>query len=101
MRLENQELLNEFFEKERKNFPSVSYDQFRDIVFGPWRHLKEVFESGTLEEMRLKYFGTFLVHKGKAKAELERVTKKFKEQTIIPKEFFRIKAMLEKYLDEK
>lgn len=100
MKLDNQSLLNEFFEKERHKFPQVSYDQFRDIVVGPWRHLKEVFESGTLEEVRIKYFGKFLVHKGKAKAELERVTKRFKDKTMPDKQYFKIKAMIEKFLNE-
>ena len=99
-RLESQDLLNEFFQEEKSNFPEVSYEQFKEVTYGPWKHLKTVFESGTLEEVRIKYFGNFLVHKGKAKAELEKLTKRFKAKTIVDKEYFRIKEMIETYLNK-
>lgn len=100
MKLDNQSLINEFFEKERFNFPELSYEQFRDIITGPWRHLKTIMEEGNLEEVRIKYFGNFLVHVGKAKAELQKIKKKFEENTINHKEYFRIKVMIEKFLSK-
>ena len=50
MKLDNQSLINEFFEKERFNFPELSYEQFRDIVTGPWRHLKTLKVKGFIKE---------------------------------------------------
>lgn len=99
MKITNQDLINEFFEKYKNDYPNVSYDQFRDICFGPWRHLRRIMESGSLEEVRIKYFGTFLVYPKKAKAELEKIKKKFLDKTIYNKEYFRIKSMIEKFLD--
>ena len=98
-RLDTQQLLNEFFEKEKGNFPNVSYDQFRDIVYGPWMHLKKIMEEGSLDEIRIKYFGNFLVHTRKAQAELANIKKRFDAKTIMDKEYFRIKAMIEKFLN--
>ena len=99
MILENQDLLNEFFEKNKDKYPDISYEQFKDIVFGPWRFLKQEMENGNLETVRLKYFGTFVVYPRKASSELEKLKKRFEEGTIVHKEYFRLKAMIEKFLE--
>lgn len=100
MKLENQDLLNEFFEKERASFPQVNYDQVRDIVAGPWKHLQKTMVDSNLEEMRIKYFGNFIVYPKKAESALARLEVKFKEGAINEKEYTRIKSMINKYLDE-
>lgn len=100
MKLENLDLLNEFFEKERASFPQVSYDQVRDIVPGPWNHLKKTMIDGELEEMRVKYFGNFIVYPKKAESALARLEVRFKEGTVNEKEYNRIKIMIKRYLDE-
>lgn len=100
MKLENQDLLNEFFEKERASFPQVNYDQVKDIVSGPWNHLKKTMIDGELEEMRIKYFGNFLVYPKKAESALARLEVRFKEGVVNEKEYSRLKTMIKKYLDE-
>ena len=98
MLLNNTELLNEFFEKHKEDFPDVGYDQMKDIVFGPWRFLKKEMESGELSTIRLKYFGTFIVYPRKAQSELNKLKKRFEANNIVHKEYFRLKLMIEKFL---
>lgn len=99
MKLDTQELLNEFFEKEKDNFPNVSYDQFKNIVYGPWMHLKSIIEKGTLEEVRIKYFGNFLIYPKKVEAEEKKLEKKFEDKTISEKEYLRIKTMIKNFYE--
>lgn len=101
MKLENQDLLNEFFEKERESFPQVSYDQYKDIVTGPWRHVHRTMTEGNLEEIRLKYFATFLVYPRKLEAETQNLEKRYKEGKITEKDYIRIKEMIKRYNENK
>lgn len=100
MKLDNLDLLNEFFAKERETFPHISYDQFRDIVYGPWKHLHKVMTEGDLEEVRIKYFGNFTIYPKKVQAESEKLEKRYKDGTVSEKDYIRIKAMIKKYQDE-
>lgn len=99
MKQENQELINEFFEKYREEFPKVSYEQFKNIVFGPWRFLKTEMENGNLETVKFKYFGTFIVYKKKAEGELEKLNKRFKEGNIVETQYLKVKNIIEKFLN--
>tara|TARA_R110000796_G_scaffold231853_3_gene349895 strand:- start:10857 stop:11054 length:198 start_codon:yes stop_codon:yes gene_type:complete len=58
-------------------------------------------EDGNLLKVRLKYFGTFQVYDGRARAMLGRLKEQFDKKKIEPSEYFRIKKMLETYLQEK
>ncbi len=100
MKLDNLELLNEFFAKERETFPDISYDQVRDIVAGPWRHLHKVMTDGELEEVRIKYFGNFTIYPKKVEAEAAKLELRFKSGTVSEKDYIRIKEMIKKYQDE-
>lgn len=100
MKIDNLELLNEFFEKERHTFPQVTYDQVRDIIAGPWRHLHKIMSEGELEEVRIKYFGNFTIYPKKVEAESIKLEKRFKAGTVSEKDYIRIKAMIKKYKDE-
>lgn len=99
MRLDNLNLLNEFFEKDRETFPDLSYDQIKDIVAGPWRHLHRTMTEGNLEEVRIKYFGNFTIYPKKVQAELENLERRFKEGIVTEKDYIRIKAMIKRYQD--
>lgn len=100
MKIDNLDLLNEFFEKERHTFPQVTYDQARDIVAGPWRHLHKTMSDGELEEVRIKYFGNFTIYPKKVEAEEAKLETRFKAGIVSEKDYIRIKAMIKKYKDE-
>lgn len=94
----NDELLHEFYAKEGYKYPDLNLQQFKEIVFNPWVYLRKEMESGDLETVRMKYFGTFQVYEGRAKRMLINLKERFKYNKIEPKQFFHLKDMLEKYL---
>ncbi len=98
MKLENKELIEEFYQRNKDKYPNVSLEQFRDVCFGPWRFLKQEMESGDLPEIRLKYFGTFQVYQGRARNMLHNLKQRFQFKKIDSKQYFKLKEMLEKYL---
>ena len=100
MRLENIDLVNEFFESIKENYPTLSYDQIREIIYGPWNYLKSIMESGTLEKIRLKYFGIFQVYPKRAKYQLSQLEIKHEKGTIGNREYYNLKAMIEKFLSK-
>ncbi len=99
MKLSNQELMKEFFSQEKDNYPDLSLEDMTEIVHTPWRNLKIAMEEGSLDEVRIKYFGTFKVHKGRAVAERAKVERKFKEGTINEKTYMRVKTVIDRYLE--
>jgi len=98
MLLKNDELLHEFYSKNGDKYPSINLEQTKEIAFTPWIFLRKEMESGELETVRLKYFGTFQVYEGRAKRMLINLKQRFKFNKIEPKQFFHLKDMLEKFL---
>lgn len=82
MKLDNQQLMEEFYNSIKEDFPGVDYEQLKEVCFGPWRFLKQEMESGLLPTIRFKYFGTFQVYPGRAKNILYNLKKKFEEGRI-------------------
>lgn len=101
MKLSNDDILKEFFEELEEEYPDLTIEQVKEICHTPWRFLKKEMESGELPEVRFKYFGTFQVYTGRAKMMLKNMKVRFQKQQIDPKQYFKHKEMLEKFLDEK
>lgn len=99
MKLESDKLVIEFHTKMSSRFPGISVDQAKDICYGPWRFLKQEMESGELSEVRFKYFGTFQVYPGRAINLLNNLKERFRFNKVSKDEFFRIKNMLEKFIN--
>ena len=98
MRIEMNELIAEYFETIKKDYPELSYDNIKEIVIAPWFYLRHHMESGELTKIRIKYFGVFYVNIGRAKRMLEEAKYRFSKQYITPKQFFKIKSNIETYL---
>lgn len=96
----NIKLQEEFYQQIREDYPDLTLEQVKDICNSPWLFLKRKMESGDLPTMRLKYFGTFQVYQGRAKNMLNSLNKRFKDNTIDHKQYFKLKKMIEKFLDE-
>lgn len=101
MLLKNDELLHEFYAKEGHKYPDLNLEQFKEVVFNPWVFLRKEMESGELETVRFKYFGTFQVYEGRARRMLINLKQRFSYNKIDPKQFFKLKDMLEKFLKDK
>lgn len=100
MKLESDKLVIEFHNKMLSRFPGISVDQAKDICYGPWKFLKEEMQNGELSEVRFKYFGTFQVYPGRAVNLLNNLKERFRFNKVSKDEFFRIKNMLEKFINE-
>ena len=100
MKLESDKLVIEFHTKMLSRFPGITQEQAKDICYGPWKFLKEEMENGELSEVRFKYFGTFQVYPGRAINLLNNLKERFRFNKVSKDEFFRIKNMLEKFINE-
>ena len=100
MKLESDKLVIEFYNKKSSEFPGITQEQAKDICYGPWKFLKEEMENGELSEVRFKYFGTFQVYPGRAVNLLNNLKERFRFNKVGKEEFFRIKTMLEKFINE-
>lgn len=98
MKLENREIIEEYFIKIADQYPSLTLEECKEICNAPWRFLKKEIESGELPEVRFKYFGTFQVYKGRAEMMLYNLKQRFKFHKIEPKQYFKLKEMLDKFL---
>ena len=99
MKLESDKLVIEFYNKKSSEFPGITQEQAKDICYGPWKFLKQEMENGELSEVRFKYFGTFQVYHGRAVNLLNNLKERFRFNKVSKEEFFRLKAMLEKFIN--
>lgn len=99
MKLSNQDLIEEFYEGVKEDYPTLTFDQVRDVAFGPWRFLKTEMETGELPEVRLKYFGVFTVFKGRAVKLLGDLPRKVAIGTITKEKKKQLETMIIKYLN--
>ena len=100
MGLNNQELIEEFFENNKYKYPNMTIEQMKEICFMPWSYTKKNMESGELSTVRLKYFGTFQVYEGRARHMIHSLKQRFKFHKIDSKQYFKLKEMIEKYLKQ-
>lgn len=101
MRLENKEIFEEFCKKHSHQFPGMNEQQIKEACYSSWSFLKKEMESSELPNIRLKYFGNFKVYDSKVVRMLTTMKDKFINKRIDPKNYFRIKKMLETYLNKK
>jgi len=101
MKFHNDELIEEFYNKKREEYPNLSLEQMKDICFSPWKFLKDEMESGELPTVRLKYFGTFQVYKGRAEFMLRNLKERFEENKVTKKQYLKLTNMLKKFLKSK
>lgn len=98
MKLENQELLKEFYDRVKDKYPDLTQKQIKECCTTQYSFVRKEMESGELPAIRLKYFGTFLVYPKRAAAILNRLKRQFDEHKITPKHYFDKKAMIDKFL---
>lgn len=99
MKIESQELMIEFYEKNKHLYPGLSFEQVKECCGTQYLYSKREIESGRMPTIRLKYFGTFLVYPKRAEAILNRLTNQFKELKLDPKTYFEKKILIENFLN--
>lgn len=100
MILKNDELLHEFYLLHGDKYPDLNLEQFKEITFNPWVYLRKQIESGELETVRLKYFGTFQVYPKRAQAMLANLKERLRFNKIEVTEYSRYADMLTKFLNK-
>ena len=101
MRVLHPELVAEFYNKIRQEYPDMTLEQCNDIVSAPFRQMKAGIMTPEFPTIRLKFFGTFVVYPERVKAILKNYTKMFKEHRMRPVRYFKKKEQLENFLKRK
>lgn len=98
MRLLNQELIAEYYERHKDQYPHITLKQFEDICQAPFMEVRKGIESGAYPTIRLKFFGIFLAYPKRVAAILKLYEAQFKEHKITPAFYFKNKELIENYL---
>lgn len=98
MKIENQELIQKFYEQNKEKYGHLSLEQVKECAFTQYNYARKEIESGRLPAIRLKYLGTFLVYEKRAITMLETLKVAFSDLRIEAKKYFETKAMLENFL---
>lgn len=99
-RLPSNETIREFYERDKHKYPEMTYEEFRDVVQTPWKFLKAEMVKDSLEKVRFKYLGTFVVFPGRAKGVLKGLEISFKKHKIEPEIYFKRKETLENFINK-
>jgi len=99
MILKNDVLQEEFFQKMKLKYPDLQKKECVDAVNTSWVFLRKTMESGTLETVRLKYFGTFQVYKGRATRMLINLKTRYDQGKVSAKQYNKLTRMLNKFIE--
>ena len=97
--LSNKFLNDEFYDTHMSDSP-ITREQMKDVVYHKFENVKKEMASGTLNSIRLKYFGIFVVYIGRAKAILNRTEKHFNKGTITKQLYDKRVSMIKTYLND-
>ena len=100
MKILHVDLIREYHESIREEYPELTQEEVNLICSAPFKEVRMGIESGEFPTIRLKFFGTFLTYPKRVKAILVQYEKAFKNLTITPTKYFKVKAMLDKYLNK-
>ena len=101
MKLEIKEVVDQFYEEIKADFPSLSKEQIRDIVYAPFAVLKKVIQGDVLSVVRFQYLGTFYVSLKKVDYLLRKLDKDLDSGQVTQKKYFEKKKMYEDYKNSK
>jgi hypothetical protein len=100
MKLTHSELIQEYFESIREQYPDLTLQQCDEICSAPFMEARKGIESGELPTIRLKFFGTFIAYPKRVKGILKNFERLFKNHKISPSNYFKKKEQLEKFLNK-
>ena len=101
MKLLPPDLLDEYYESIKSQYPGLTKGQCNEICSAPFIEVKHGIESGTFANIRLQFFGTFVAYPNRLSSQLKTYTKMFKEQKINAVKYFKKKELLETALKRK
>lgn len=96
MKLTTKDLIKEL----SGNFPEYTEEQIQEMIYGAWGFFKQEIESGSLNRVRIKYFGTFKVLV-KRVIDKMRTTETQYKNGIISKDVYETRKMvIERFLEK-
>lgn len=98
MKVDNIELMEEFHEELKETYPDIHFDQLKDVLFGPWRYLREQMETGFFPDVRFEYFGVFKVYPGRAKHLLNNLEERLDKGLITPEFYAKYHKLLTDFI---
>jgi|SRR5690606_6171424 len=96
MIITSKELIEEYYNQE-KRFSSISLDEFKLACKAQFELVKKEMGNGELRNIRLKYFGNFVVYPGRVKHLNERLDKQKIDGTISDHDHDKLKKMYKDY----
>jgi hypothetical protein len=97
---DNKDLLEEFYQEIKEEYPSLSLEELSLVCQSPWVFLRETMQSGKFSKVRFKYFGTFQVHEKRVSYILSQLDDRLQRGTITQKHYDNTKKVLEKWLEK-
>lgn len=96
MIITSKELIEEYYNQEER-FSSIPLEEFKLACKAQFELVKKEMINGKLRDIRLKYFGNFVVYPGRVKHLNERLDKQKEEGTISDQDFDKFKSMYKDY----
>lgn len=98
MKLENQDLIQEFYEKNKHVYPNMTFQQVKDCISTPYLYARQNMELDGFPVIRLKYLCTFAPSLGKIKQSLITMKNAFDLLRLEARIYFPRKKVLEDYV---
>lgn len=98
MRIEPRFIAREYYEDVKHLYPELTFEEFMEICYVPWKYTRKHINSGELCSIRLKYFGLFNVQPREARAELKHMEMKLARGTLSEKNYNRVKEVINIFL---
>jgi len=89
--------IEEYYNEVKDLYPDITLAQFSDICRTPFKFVKQVISSGTLENIRLQYFGVFEVSDSRVKYNRKILEENFKKGIISEDRYIKKKKILDNY----
>ena len=101
MRLLHPDLLDEYYESIRHQYPGLTKGQCNEVCSAPFIEVRKGIESGEFPTIRLQFLGTFVVYPKRIIYYLALYAKMFKELRISAEKYFKKKEQFESALKRK
>lgn len=98
MKKSAQQLIDEYYEIEKHNYPNISKEEFNKICRAPFNYIKNEIEGEELPEIGIKHLGTFSVKMGTAKFSIKNLEVVFQKGNISLFRYTKLKKILSNYL---
>jgi hypothetical protein len=99
MKIEFKDLVKNFYLEYKEELVGYTFEKIYEICSYPFLCTKKFIERGDLPNIRLQYFGNFLIRRKRIESEFNSLKKKFDNKTIDSRIYFEYSKILKKKLD--